>query len=76
MNNLKTKISIKCWEFMNCPDNIKKNCWAYRLNMSRECWILRKKAKKDFKWMNDKDCEDCKFYNLFYNYKTNYKIFL
>jgi len=68
MNDLKIRKSIKCWEFMNCPDHIKKECWAYRLNMSRECWILRKKAKKDFNWMNNKGCKDCKFYKLLHIY--------
>ena len=54
--------SLKCWEYMHCPEKIRKKCWAYRLNLSKECWILRYKSQKKFKWYNIKGCNNCKFF--------------
>jgi len=28
---------LRCWETMNCPDELRKNCWAYHLNLGIEC---------------------------------------
>jgi len=53
---------LKCWETMNCPDEIRKNCWAYRLNLGLECWLLRKKARKSpirSSWQNQRKCSNC-----------------
>jgi hypothetical protein len=54
---------LRCYEFLDCPENIRKKCWVYRLNLSRECWIVRKKAIKKFNWRNPEDCNTCNFYN-------------
>jgi hypothetical protein len=35
--------SSNCWEAMVCPENLRKKCWAYRLNLGKEYWILREK---------------------------------
>jgi len=53
---------LKCWEVMNCPEDTRINCWAYRLNLSKECWIIRKKINEKFKWHNPNGCNHCKFY--------------
>ncbi|MBU0547287.1 MAG: hypothetical protein KJ710_02165 [Candidatus Omnitrophica bacterium] len=29
-----------CWEFNNCPEEIRNNCSAYIPNMGRDCWIV------------------------------------
>ena len=55
---------------MNCPDEIRKNCWAYRLNLGLECWLLRKKARKKSSWPNPRKCSNCKFFKMI-NQKFN-----
>lgn len=52
-----------CWEVMNCPEEIRKKCWAYRLNLGKECWILCKKSNKKFNWKNNMDYFRCEFYD-------------
>jgi len=53
-----------CWKTMNCPDEIRKNCWAYRLNLGLECWLLRKKARNKSSWPNSRKCSNCKFFKM------------
>ena len=55
--------SPNCWEVMVFPENLRKKCWAYRLNLGKECWILREKAYRDFNWKNTKGCSTCTFYD-------------
>jgi len=55
--------SFNCWEVMNCPEKIRKKCWAYRLNLGKECWILNNKAHKKFNWKNNMDYLNCEFYD-------------
>lgn len=64
MNRKPEKRFPRCWEVMNCPDENKKNCWAYRLNLGLECWLLRKKIAKEFSWQNPRKCRNCKFFNM------------
>ena len=52
-----------CWDVMNCPKDLRKECWAYRLNSSKECWIVREKAHKEFSWKNLEGCNNCDFYD-------------
>ena len=52
-----------CWEVMNCPEKIRKKCWAYRLNLGKECWILCKKSNKKFNWKKNTDYFRCEFYD-------------
>ncbi len=52
-----------CWEVMNCPKDLRKMCWAYRLNLGKACCILREKARKEFNWKNPKGCTNCDFYS-------------
>jgi hypothetical protein len=53
---------LKCWEEMKCPNEKRKKCWAYRLNLGLECWIIRKKALNKSNWQKQKKCSNCKFY--------------
>jgi hypothetical protein len=29
-----------CWEFMNCPHNMRKECIVYKTDMNEPCWVL------------------------------------
>jgi hypothetical protein len=64
MINFTNNKSFNCWDFMNCPEQIRKKCWAYRLNLGKECWILSKKAHKKYNWKKTKDFSHCEFYNF------------
>jgi hypothetical protein len=50
-----------CWEFLNCPKEIKEACLAYKKNLGRACWTvpygLSGAPKKDFKM-----CKTCPWY--------------
>jgi len=70
----KTIENQKCWIFMDCPENIRKKCWAYRLNVSNECWILRKKLENKITWNSVRNCNNCKFFNYISN-RNNFKFF-
>jgi len=30
-----------CWEFMKCPEKIKKQCNVYLLDYGRDCWFFK-----------------------------------
>ena len=49
---------------MNCPDENRNNCWAYRLNLGLECWLIRRKVCKKFSWQNKRNCINCKFFKM------------
>ena len=55
---------------MNCPDEIRKNCWSYRLNLGLECWRLRKKVREKSSWPNQRKCNTCEFFQII-NLKFN-----
>ena len=29
-----------CWQFMNCPQDMRKECVVYKTDMKEPCWIL------------------------------------
>jgi len=31
---------LNCWEFMKCPEKIRKKCDAYKLNCGKDCWFI------------------------------------
>ncbi|MHA2431565.1 MAG: hypothetical protein ACXACC_11135 [Promethearchaeota archaeon] len=39
---------------MSCPDEVRKNCLVYRLNLGLECWLHRKKQVKNLTGKNRK----------------------
>ncbi len=55
-----------CWEFWNCPKEIRENCLAYKLNAGKECWCFA----EDFKpsplcpkvQHNFEHCWDCPWF--------------
>jgi hypothetical protein len=52
-----------CWDFMDCPENLRRDCWVYRLNFGKQCWNLKEKARREFNWNNTGGCFNCKFYD-------------
>jgi hypothetical protein len=39
--------SEHCWEFMNCSQDIRKDCFAYKSDTEKECWFLNQISKRD-----------------------------
>jgi hypothetical protein len=29
-----------CWEFWNCPKDVRNHCRAYEYDMGKECWLI------------------------------------
>ena len=29
-----------CWEFLNCPEDIRNKCEVFKLDSGKECWFL------------------------------------
>ncbi|MBI4706493.1 MAG: hypothetical protein HY761_01005 [Candidatus Omnitrophica bacterium] len=56
-----------CWEFLDCPDEVKSMCPAYKTNSGNECWMVAAsfmatdtrcpRAGKDFK-----RCWECSWF--------------
>jgi hypothetical protein len=42
MTPSKKVASETCWEFMNCPLDIRKECIVYKKNAVNPCWVLNK----------------------------------
>jgi len=55
---------LMCWKTINCPDDIKKNCWAYRLNLGLECWLIRRKLRNECSWQSSRKCCNCNFFKM------------
>jgi len=55
-----------CWEHMQCPEEMRKHCWAYRLNLGKECWILKSK-NPNHNFYNKIECKDCSYYQIYNN---------
>jgi hypothetical protein len=39
--------SEHCWEFMNCSQDVREQCFAYQSNTGEACWILNQISKGD-----------------------------
>ena len=50
---MQPQASQNCWEFKNCPQEVKLLCPAYEYKMGRDCWMI---AISD----NDKGCPETK----------------
>ena len=31
-----------CWQYMNCPHDMRKECIVYKTDMKESCWILNR----------------------------------
>ena len=51
-------------------EEIRKKCWAYRLNLGLECWLFRKKIRKKSSMPIPRKCINCKFFKMI-NQKFN-----
>ena len=45
LSNIDT--SERCWEFMNCPQDIRKECVAYESDAKEPCWVLNQAMGRD-----------------------------
>lgn len=34
-----------CWEYINCPFEMRKNCIVYKTDMKKPCWVLNQTRK-------------------------------
>lgn len=41
-----TKQPQNCWEFQNCPKDIRDNCPAYKMKLGRKCWAVASNVKE------------------------------
>ena len=62
--DMNKKESENCWEFMDCPEEVRDNCPAYKLNKGRMCWAVAAyvekgcpKLKRDFEY-----CHECPWF--------------
>jgi len=39
--------SEHCWEYMNCPQDIRKECLAYESDVKESCWVLNQVGGRD-----------------------------
>ncbi len=51
-----------CWEFWNCPEELKIECSAYLCNLGNKCWLVSGFSKKNKTARKDIDCTDCEWY--------------
>ncbi|KJR43855.1 two component signal transduction response regulator [Candidatus Magnetoovum chiemensis] len=57
----------RCWEYMNCPENVYTNCPVYLKFAGRRCWLIAGTLgeEKSFCIFTKtlKSCKHCDFYN-------------
>lgn len=50
-----------CWEFWNCPQEIKKKCPAFQTDSGQECWLVAQNfcpyLKKKYRY-----CWECSWF--------------
>ena len=57
------KTPQNCWEFMNCPQDVKENCEAYSRNLGQECWLVAQDVGTGCNGFNKhKGCRNCPWY--------------
>ncbi len=54
-----------CWMHMNCPEDIKENCEAYKLNSGKECWLLIDVDKGCQAFKENGGCFSCSWYKKY-----------
>lgn len=51
-----------CWEYMNCPENIKTTCQVFIKNMGSECWFIMSLKKSCPASIKYGSCFACPWY--------------
>lgn len=36
-----------CWNFMNCPNDVREQCVAYKSDTKEPCWVLNQVGGRD-----------------------------
>jgi len=36
-----------CWQYMNCPQEMRKECVVYKTDMKEPCWVSNSKKRYD-----------------------------
>lgn len=59
---------MKCWEYLNCPEEVRRACPAFLKENCRECWLVTDKicrggtASKESIEEKLVECTRCSFY--------------
>ncbi len=62
MNPSKNDTYENCWEFMNCPQDLTKDCFAYKSDTGDACWILNQIVKKKDRCKILDTCKRCPWF--------------
>ena len=58
---MKRKEPQNCWEFMNCPEDVRMKCIAYIMDKGKKCWAVATamcpRVKRDFQ-----HCWECPWF--------------
>ena len=65
-----------CWEFWNCPEEIRKNCEVFKLKAGNKCWFMHTMAKGCKRTEEIGGCFTCEWFkknnpDIQINNKTN-----
>jgi hypothetical protein len=63
--DMKNKEAQNCWEFWNCPKELRKRCSASISKLGKDCWIVMRKVllKESPKTKNKfKFCWECPWF--------------
>ncbi|MDH4330331.1 MAG: hypothetical protein OEV93_02145 [Candidatus Moranbacteria bacterium] len=56
------KKSQNCWDFMDCPEDHKNKCDAFKDNMGVECWLIFHSRGGCRGLEEGNDCTECLWY--------------
>jgi hypothetical protein len=51
-----------CWEYINCPLDMRKQCLAYTSDTTEDCWILNQVGEKKDKSNILSACKSCPWF--------------
>jgi len=51
-----------CWEFHNCPKEVREKCVAYKEGFGKSCWVWSSSVKKCPTAKKLGSCMNCKWY--------------
>ena len=53
----------KCWEFINCPIEYRKNCFVYKNNLGEGYWLVtNNNEKENYAFKEYSGCKKCPWY--------------